>query len=127
MHHSPVIFQSVPNTRRCRGDGFGLSTDFEKHSGTIAVQDGLDELPIVRRSHPDRTFASGQQVFDPLPLIVTQSEPPHRSAPHKLTAYESKKPPRRNQSPIIRRRLMAECGNRDLPAQSGWRPPAETG
>jgi hypothetical protein len=87
-----------------------------RHSGTIAVQHRLDEQPIVRRRHSDRAFASRQQVLDPLPLIVTQSEPPHRSAPHKLTTYESKNLPRRNQSPIIRRRLTTECFNRDSPA-----------
>jgi hypothetical protein len=35
--------------------------------------------------------------------------------PNKLTAYESKKPPRRNRLRITRRRLMAECGHRDSP------------
>src|ERR1700722_19770493 len=39
--------------------------------------------PIVRRGHPDRAFAPGQQVFDPFPLVVTQSETPHRLAPNK--------------------------------------------
>ena len=52
-----------------------------RHPGTITIEHGLDEQPIVGRGHPDRAFTSGQQVFDPLPLIVTQSEPPHRSAP----------------------------------------------
>ena len=72
-------------------------------SGTVTIQHRLYEQPIVRRGHPDRAFASRQQVLDPLPLIVTQSEPPHRSAPYKLIAYESKKPPRRNRPRIIRR------------------------
>jgi hypothetical protein len=65
-------------------------------------------------------------VFDPLPLIVTQSVPPHQSAPNKLTAYESKKPPRRNRLRIIQRRLSAQCGNRDSLAQHGGQvaPPA---
>jgi hypothetical protein len=30
--------------------------------------------------HPDRALAPGQQIFDPLPPVATQSEPPHRSA-----------------------------------------------
>ena len=83
------------------------------HAGTITVEHRLDEQPIVRRGHPHRAFASRQQVFDPFPLIVTQSKPPHWSAPNKLTVYESKKPPRRNRSRITRRRLTAECGKRD--------------
>ena len=53
------------------------------HSGTITVQHRLHEQPIVRRGHPDRAFAPGLQGLDPLPLIVTQSETPHRSAPQQ--------------------------------------------
>ena len=34
----------------------------------------------------------------------------------RLTAYESRKPSRRNRPRITRRRLTAECGNRDSPA-----------
>src|SRR4029077_11307662 len=41
------------------------------HPGTIAVQHRLNEQSIVRRGHPDRAFAPGQQVFDPLPRVVT--------------------------------------------------------
>jgi hypothetical protein len=70
------------------------------------------EHPIVRCGHPDRAFAPGQQVLDPFPLVVAQSEPPHhRSASNKLTAYESKKPPRRNRGCNTRRRFTADCGN----------------
>jgi hypothetical protein len=66
--------------------------------------------------HPDRAFAPGQQVFDPLPLIVTQSEPPHWSAPNKLTSYESKKPSRRNLEASVRSRGRddAKRSDRDL-------------
>ena len=95
------------------------------HPGTIAVQRRLNEQPIVRSGHPDRAFAPRQQVFDPFPLVVTQSETPHRSAPNKLTAYEFEKPPRRNGPRITQRRLTAECGNRDSPAVRRWRPPTK--
>ena len=44
-----------------------------RHPGTITVQHRLHEPPIVRRGHPDRAFASRQQVLDPVPLIVAQS------------------------------------------------------
>jgi hypothetical protein len=88
------------------------------HPGTITIVHGLDEQPIVRRGHPDRTLASGQQVLDPFPLILAQSESPHhRSASNKLTAYESKKLPRRNRLCSTRRRLTVECGNCDSPAK----------
>ena len=60
-----------------------------------AVQHRFDEQPIVRRGHPDRAFAPGQQVFDPLPLVVTQSGECIGQPPNKLTAYELKKPTRR--------------------------------
>jgi hypothetical protein len=73
------------------------------HPGTITIKHGLDEQPIVRCGDPDRAFPPGQQLLDPFPLVVAQSEPPHhRSASNKLTAYESKKPPRRNRLRIIR-------------------------
>ena len=81
-----------------------------RHSGTITVQHRLYEQPIVRRG--------------------PQSESPHhRSVSNKLTAYESKKQPRRYRSRIIRSRLMAKCGNRDSPPHTvfRWRPSTETG
>jgi hypothetical protein len=74
-----------------------------RHPRTITIEHRLHEQPIVRRGHPDRPFPPGQQVLDPFPLVVAQSEPPHhRSASNKLTAYESEKPPRRNRLRIIR-------------------------
>ena len=82
---------------------------------------GLHEQTIVRCGHSDRAFAPGQQVLDPLPLVIAQSEPPHWSAPHKLTAHESKNSPCRNRSRIMRCRLKAECGNRDSPVQHSVR------
>jgi hypothetical protein len=94
------------------------------HPGAIAIQHRLDELSIVRCGHPDRTFTPWQQVPDPFPLVVAQSESPHPSAPHKLTAYESKKSPRRNRPHIIRCRLSAGCGNRDSPADPHAQPSA---
>jgi len=41
---------------------------------------GLDEQSIVRRGHPDRALAFGQEILDPFPLVVAQSKAPHRSA-----------------------------------------------
>jgi hypothetical protein len=37
-----------------------------------------------------------QIVLDPVPLVITQGVSAHRSAPIRLTAYESKNAPRRN-------------------------------
>src|SRR3954454_7688485 len=56
------------------------------NAGTVAVQNGLDEEPVVTCGHPDRALPAGQQVLDPVPLIITQSVAAHRSAPLKLTA-----------------------------------------
>src|ERR1700722_9395834 len=90
-----------------------------RHPGTITIEHRLHEQPIVRRGHPDRAFAPGQQALDSFPLVVAQSEPPHhRSASSKLTAYESEKLPRRNRLRTTRRRLTAECGNCDSPAEN---------
>jgi hypothetical protein len=98
------------------------------HPCPITIEHGLDEQSIVRCGHPDRTFPPGHQVFDPFPLVVAQSEPPHhRSAPYKLTAYESKKSPRRNRLRSTCRRLTADCGNRDSPAQPHGGRTAPTG
>ena len=94
------------------------------HPSAIAIQHRLDEQSIVCCGHPNRTFTPWQQVLDPFPLVVAHSEPPHRSAPRKLTAYESKKPPRRNQSRITRCRLSAGCGYRDSPVDLHAQPSA---
>jgi hypothetical protein len=66
------------------------------HSVTITIECGLDEQPIVCQVTLTEP-SPGQQVLDPFPLVVAQSEPPHHwSASNKLTAYESKKPLRPN-------------------------------
>ena len=95
------------------------------HPGTIAVQHRLDEQPIVRLT-PTEPSRPGNRF-----LIRSHwsSRSPNRrigQPPNKLTAYESKKPPRRNRSRITRCRLMAECGNRDSPTLRRRPPPTET-
>jgi hypothetical protein len=52
-----------------------------RHVGTITIQHGLYEQPIVRRGHTNRAFASRRQVLDPFPLIVTQFETPVEVVP----------------------------------------------
>src|SRR4051812_6719032 len=58
--------------------------------GPIAVKDSLDKQPIVPRRHTNRPLTAGQEVSDPLPLIVTQPVASHRSAPNTPTGSESK-------------------------------------
>ena len=39
-------------------------------AGTITVQHGFDEQPIVRRRASHMAFTTGQKILDPVPLIV---------------------------------------------------------
>jgi hypothetical protein len=41
-----------------------------RNAGAIAVEDRLDEQPVIACGHPDRARAAGQQVLNPVPLIV---------------------------------------------------------
>jgi len=41
-----------------------------RDAGPIAVQNSLDEQPIVRRSAAYMAFATGQKILDPVPLVV---------------------------------------------------------
>src|SRR3954453_22046687 len=59
-------------------------------AGAIAVEDGIDKQAVVRGSHANRTRPAGQQIPDPLPLVVTKGIAVHRSASSKLTSDESK-------------------------------------
>ena len=61
-----------------------------RDTGAIAEQHRLDEPPIVLRRDPDMTFATWQQMLDPLPLVVAQSIASHLSASLWPTRYESR-------------------------------------
>ena len=63
---------------------------------TVTVEDRLDEKPIVACGHADRACPAGQQVLDPVPLVVSQPVAAHRSVPSRLTTWGSKNTPRRN-------------------------------
>ena len=52
-------------------------------SGSISIENGFDEQPIVRRSATDVAFTAGQKILDPLPLVVSQSKALHGSALRK--------------------------------------------
>jgi hypothetical protein len=67
-----------------------------RHTSAITIQHGLDEQPVVRRRYPHMTLLARQQLPDTLPLIVAHAIASHRSAPNRLTPYESKISPRRN-------------------------------
>jgi hypothetical protein len=39
-------------------------------TGARAIEDGLDEPAVVRGGHANRTKPAGQQVLDPIPLVI---------------------------------------------------------
>jgi hypothetical protein len=52
-----------------------------RDASTIAVEDGLDEPPMILRGDADMALAAGQQVLDPLPWVIAQSIAAHRAVP----------------------------------------------
>ena len=49
-------------------------------SRSVSVKNGFDEQPIVRRIAADMAFTAGQEILDPIPLVVSQSKALHGSA-----------------------------------------------
>jgi hypothetical protein len=49
-------------------------------SRSVSVKNGFDEQPIVRRIAADMAFMAGQEILDPIPLVVSQPKAPHGSA-----------------------------------------------
>jgi hypothetical protein len=60
-------------------------------ASAIAKENRIQEQPIVSGSAADMAFASGQKVFDPVPLIVAQSVAEHASASWLPTLHESER------------------------------------
>jgi hypothetical protein len=50
---------------------------------SIAVDHGIDEQTIVLGGHPDVTLTSGQDVPDPVPLVIANGVATHQSAPRQ--------------------------------------------
>src|SRR6516164_6792996 len=65
----------------------------------IAIEHRLNEQAVVSGGYPDCLFPSGQDIFDPIPLVIAQPEALHGQPPTKLTAHESKNESRRNPLP----------------------------
>jgi hypothetical protein len=59
-------------------------------AGPIAVDHRLYKKPIVLGRYPYVPFTSGQNILNPVPLIVPKGVAAHLSAPNQLTAYESR-------------------------------------
>ena len=55
----------------------------------IAVENRVDEEPIVWRSTADMALTPGKKFLDPIPLIISQSIPMHGQPLKKPTTHES--------------------------------------
>ena len=40
---------------------------------SLAIEHRFNEQPVVRSGHPDQALLSGQEVLDPLPLVVARN------------------------------------------------------
>src|ERR1700716_2926220 len=74
-------------------DDFPIAETFReiapRNAGSITEENGFDEQPIIRRRATDMAFAAGQNILDPIPLVVAQCVASHRSAPPQADAHES--------------------------------------
>jgi hypothetical protein len=41
-----------------------------RNAGSISVENGFDEQPVIRRRAPNMAFAARQKILDPIPLVV---------------------------------------------------------
>ena len=86
-------------------DNFPIAETLRKiaprNAGSVSVQNGFDEQPIIRRSAPDMAFAARQKVLDPIPLVVAKGVTAHLSAPWQPTARNHA--PRLGASSVLRK------------------------
>jgi hypothetical protein len=56
-------------------DDFPIAETLRKitpwNTGSIPIQNGLDEQPIICSRAADMTFAARKKILDPIPLVVT--------------------------------------------------------
>src|SRR5215469_8105099 len=57
----------------------------------ITVKYRLDEQPVIPGGDADMAFTAGQNILDPVPLIVPKGVATHLSAPNQLTPHESRR------------------------------------
>src|SRR4051812_30321638 len=50
-----------------------------RNTSPVTVEHGLDEEPVVRCGHANRSRPAWQKVLNPLPLIITHGISAHRS------------------------------------------------
>jgi hypothetical protein len=54
-----------------------------RDAGPKSIQNRFDEQSVVGRRASHVAFAAGKKILDPIPLVVAQCIPSHRSAPRK--------------------------------------------
>ena len=59
----------------------------------ITIENSFDKQPIVPGRHSHIAFTAGQNILDPVPLIVPKGVAAHLSAPNQLTSHESRRYP----------------------------------
>src|SRR3984885_4649810 len=62
-----------------------------RYAGAITVKYRLDEQPVILGGDADMAFTAGQNILDPVPLIVPKGVAAHLSAPNQLTSHESRR------------------------------------
>src|SRR5260370_24769347 len=50
-----------------------------RNTGSEPVQNGFNEQPVIWRRTSDVALAAGQNILDPIPLVVASAKPLHRS------------------------------------------------
>src|SRR5260370_2481046 len=60
-----------------------------RNARPITVDHRLYKQPIVLGRYPHMPLTSGQNILDPVPLVVPKGVAAHLSAPNQLTVYES--------------------------------------
>jgi len=65
-----------------------------REAGAVAEEHRLDEQPVVLGRDPDMAISAGQQVLDPLPLIIAQGMAAHGSVPSAAKPPQNRRPGR---------------------------------
>jgi hypothetical protein len=85
----------------------------------VTVKHRLDKQPIVLGGDADMPFTAGQNILDPVPLIIPKGVAAHLSAPNQLTSHDTRRHTVGNR--LIEDRL--ECGRtRNCGLSRGHRP-----
>src|ERR1700687_4639900 len=88
--HTPLLAQRAKRACILIGSPKRSANSRQGDAGPITVDHRLYKQPIVLGRYPHMPFTSGQNILDPVPLIVPKGVAAHLSAPNQLTAYESR-------------------------------------